>query len=1038
MYDKIEEWKGQLFKDSISCVQIVIRMSLNAEEGDVMVDNPVPLGGDDDTISIKSKDSPAIKEPKGIVNHPSKSMRYVPMAIASEKISKMSKDMKAMKDKHIDIVNEIGDNYRQIREETQEYFEKFIDELKNKRKAEKDALSKVIKGLQNDLKNGEAESSKRLASSEDKYKEALAENKRLVKQYEDDVDKLKKEHESSMEATIAQHKSEASNARGISDELEKARHDITLLQKQLEEKSMLVNEQRALSKEVIRRSNENMVNAQEFALNSSSLNRETHEELVSALAVQSSLENQNRRLHAELKEKEVEFNRILKRYQDLETQFGNVLTMSIDKESDIDEKKKDVAKQKEEILEEINQWREAFLEEEGRPPTEEDKAVVAEMFDRKRKIMNMEGALQIVEKKEIPENLKADQAQQKELEEYQSEKLVEATRDLKEELDQEEAEKERLTGVIKDLKSELSTIGRMKGGTKGKEEGSRMVISSAESTKLKRELELKQHEMELMAISHSEQLRAADRERDEAKAAANNQIDVARTELGVAKEACEKKVLRYKEESKELKEKVQALEKLVKSQTPEDMQEAINEVMQDLTKRQEESLASLKTITKLELEKSKAEADLDSIKASYRQLETETQKLKMSLASLSASKEAQVEDIREVIDIKFEKYKDEDFKTIESLETRVQELEDGAPVIVMQQEEELEMDDYSKRPPEELVKEIKKLHQVIIDKNKYIKELENNLQGKQAMLAAVRQGKPVDLDPKKMANISKGNEDKKFKDLNNKLNAAMLTLTKTRKELEQANRKLKELQSENNKVVKENEENKKELAKLSGKNKADVEALAKIADLEKEVISLKKENSRIAESYKAEHVLRKKYYNTIEDMKGKIRVYARSRPLSKTENEKRCKKILLSPDEYSLNVQAPRGIKEFQFDSVFTWDHSQDQVYEDTHNLIQSAVDGYNVCIFAYGQTGSGKTFTIVGAPDQPGIVPRAISDIYALMEENKNKFTFSVSCYMLELYNDQIIDLQADTVNPKMDIRKDAKGMVYVQGSVVKDARNR
>ena len=43
------------------------------------------------------------------------------------------------------------------------------------------------------------------------------------------------------------------------------------------------------------------------------------------------------------------------------------------------------------------------------------------------------------------------------------------------------------------------------------------------------------------------------------------------------------------------------------------------------------------------------------------------------------------------------------------------------------------------------------------------------------------------------------------------------------------------------------------------------------------------------------------------------------------------------------------------------------QVFEDTKHLVQSAVDGYNVCIFAYGQTGSGKTFTIYGTNDNPG-----------------------------------------------------------------------
>lgn len=36
------------------------------------------------------------------------------------------------------------------------------------------------------------------------------------------------------------------------------------------------------------------------------------------------------------------------------------------------------------------------------------------------------------------------------------------------------------------------------------------------------------------------------------------------------------------------------------------------------------------------------------------------------------------------------------------------------------------------------------------------------------------------------------------------------------------------------------------------------------------------------------------------------------------------------------------------------------QVFEDTQPLIQSVLDGFNVCIFAYGQTGSGKTYTMV------------------------------------------------------------------------------
>ena len=53
------------------------------------------------------------------------------------------------------------------------------------------------------------------------------------------------------------------------------------------------------------------------------------------------------------------------------------------------------------------------------------------------------------------------------------------------------------------------------------------------------------------------------------------------------------------------------------------------------------------------------------------------------------------------------------------------------------------------------------------------------------------------------------------------------------------------------------------------------------------------------------------------------------------------------------------------------------QVFADTKHLIQSAIDGYNVCIFAYGQTGSGKTFTIYGNDADPGLTPRGVAEMF-------------------------------------------------------------
>ena len=39
----------------------------------------------------------------------------------------------------------------------------------------------------------------------------------------------------------------------------------------------------------------------------------------------------------------------------------------------------------------------------------------------------------------------------------------------------------------------------------------------------------------------------------------------------------------------------------------------------------------------------------------------------------------------------------------------------------------------------------------------------------------------------------------------------------------------------------------------------------------------------------------------------------------------------------------------FEFDHVFNVNANQESVFEEVSQLVQSSIDGYNVCIFAYG-----------------------------------------------------------------------------------------
>ena len=169
--------------------------------------------------------------------------------------------------------------------------------------------------------------------------------------------------------------------------------------------------------------------------------------------------------------------------------------------------------------------------------------------------------------------------------------------------------------------------------------------------------------------------------------------------------------------------------------------------------------------------------------------------------------------------------------------------------------------------------------------------------------------------------------------------------------------------------------------------------------------------------------------------------------MSGSEKERKCELCVDYPDEVSIGVKGEKGRKEFLFDQCFTPAASQSEVFEDASHLIQSAFDGFNVCIFAYGQSGSGKTFTMVGPPSLPGLTPRAIGNIFDNKAALKGKSIVTITVYMAELYNDGLIDLlwKHDQIEqglhdhepPRLDIKKDSKGMVFIKGIVTKEVNS-
>ena len=98
---------------------------------------------------------------------------------------------------------------------------------------------------------------------------------------------------------------------------------------------------------------------------------------------------------------------------------------------------------------------------------------------------------------------------------------------------------------------------------------------------------------------------------------------------------------------------------------------------------------------------------------------------------------------------------------------------------------------------------------------------------------------------------------------------------------------------------------------------------------------------------------------------------------------------IFTPGSTDHRNPRPASRYEFLFDRIFDSDSQQSDVFGEISPFVQSALDGYNVCIFAYGQTGSGKTFTMEGDPknaEKRGVIPRSMEQVFGSIEQLMEK----------------------------------------------------
>ncbi|XP_034050359.1 kinesin-like protein KIF22 isoform X2 [Thalassophryne amazonica] len=164
----------------------------------------------------------------------------------------------------------------------------------------------------------------------------------------------------------------------------------------------------------------------------------------------------------------------------------------------------------------------------------------------------------------------------------------------------------------------------------------------------------------------------------------------------------------------------------------------------------------------------------------------------------------------------------------------------------------------------------------------------------------------------------------------------------------------------------------------------------------------------------------------------RVRVAVRLRPYIGKQDEKGEGPCVRGLDSQNLEIINWRNATEtvkYHFDVFHGEQTSQQEVFlSSVKPILPHILRGQNASVFAYGPTGAGKTHTMLGSSEQPGVIPRAVREVFNLVKSKDDGWDYSTGMSYLEIYNEKVLDLLSPT-SQDLPIREDKDKNIFIPG---------